>query len=88
MSDDPSSGRVPPRLGPEFDDAEVTLTIAPDGSLRFEISGVPGEGCEQLERVLLAALSGSVEDRERTPEYHQRRKTGVLGGVKAWLGKK
>ena len=75
-------------LGAEFDDAEVELSIAPDGSLRFEVSGVPGQGCEELERILLAALAGTVESKERTPEYHQRARGGLFDGVKAWLGKK
>lgn len=78
----------PVSLGSEFDDAEVELTIAPDGSLRFQVSGVPGEGCEELERILLASLGGQLESKERTPEYHQRAKGGLFDGVKAWLGKK
>ncbi len=84
----PSDTRPPPRLSTDFDDAEIELTIAPNGSLQFKVSGVPGKGCEELERVLMAALAGPVESREHTPEYHQRTQGGLLHGVKAWLGKK
>lgn len=75
-------------LGAGFDDAEIELTIGPDGKVRFEVSGVPGEGCEELERLLLAALGSSAEAREHTPEYYARTKGGVGSRLKAWLGKK
>lgn len=97
MSHDPSDGapgghRAPggdrPSLGSEFDEAEVVLEILPDGRIRFEVGGVPGQGCEELEKVLLAALGSPVESREHTPEFYARRRSGVAGALKAWLGKK
>lgn len=78
----------PTRLGHDFDDAEIELEIQPDGTIRFEVGGVPGQGCEELEKVLLAALGSPVLARERTPEFYARRKTGVAAGLKALLGKK
>ncbi|RME22127.1 MAG: DUF2997 domain-containing protein [Deltaproteobacteria bacterium] len=77
-----------PILGPDFDDAEIALEIGPDGRVRFEISGVPGEGCEELERLLVAAIGGRVEHREHTPEYYQRRRRGLASALRAVLGKK
>ena len=63
----------------------VKLKVGPDGRVSFEISGVSGKACEELEAALLAALGGEVEARERTPEYYQGQ--GLLGKVKAALGK-
>lgn len=77
-----------PTLGPDFDEAEVALTIGPDGKVRFEVKGVPGEGCEQLERLLLEALGAPAEAREHTPEFYQRTRRGAAERVKAWLGRK
>lgn len=73
---------------PSFEQAEIALEIGPDGKIRFEVGGVPGAGCEAIEQVLLAALGSPVESREHTPEFYARRKTGVAGALKAWLGKK
>ncbi len=77
-----------PTLGPDFDDAEIALEIGPDGKIRFEVSGVPGDGCEELERLLIAALGSKLQSREHTPEFYQRRKTGLASTLKAFLGKK
>ena len=77
-----------PTLGPAFDGAEISLTIDPDGKVRFEVSGVPGEGCEELERILLRALGSPVEHREHSPEYYARTKGGLADKVKAFLGRK
>ena len=71
-----------------LDGAEIELEIRPDGSVKFTVSGAPGEGCEALERLLLEALQGEVTDREHTPEYHQRRAQGLGGRLKAMLGRK
>ena len=60
MSDDP------------FADAEIQIEIRPDGTIRFEVGGVPGAGCEELERLMLEALGTEVTDRERTAEFYQR----------------
>lgn len=60
MSDDP------------FADAEVQIEIRPDGTIRFEVAGVPGEGCEALEKLMLEALGTEVTHRERTPEFYQK----------------
>ncbi|MCK6502392.1 DUF2997 domain-containing protein [Myxococcota bacterium] len=84
--DDPTS---PAPLGPAFDRAEIVLEIGPDGKVRFEVKGVPGQGCEELERLLLQALHSPAQDRERTPEFHQPARTGgLLGRLQAGLGRK
>ena len=63
MSDDP------------FADAEIQIEIRPDGTIRFEVGGVPGAGCEVLERLMLEALGTEVTDRERTAEFYQQTST-------------
>lgn len=63
----------------------VELEIGPDGVIRFEISGVSGKGCEELEAALIQALGGQVVAQERTPEYYQS--AGLMGKLKAVLGK-
>lgn len=77
MSDADKSDPAPV-LGPDFDSAEVVLEIGPDGKVRFEVKGVPGQGCEELERLLLQALGSPVEDRTRSPEYYQAARVGGL----------
>lgn len=86
MSDRPDA--PPPVLGPGFDEAEVALELGPDGRIRFEVLGVPGEGCEELERVILAALDSEVVAREHGAAFYQRRKTGLKGALQALLGRK
>ena len=63
------------------DDPTIEIKIRPDGSVHFEVSGVPGAGCEELEALLLEALQGEVTDREHTPEYHQRAERGQSAGL-------
>ena len=65
MSDDP------------LDDAEIQIEIRPDGTIRFEVAGVPGAGCEALEQLMLEALGTEVTDRERTAAFYQRPKTAA-----------
>lgn len=55
-----------------FANAEIQIEIRPDGTIRFEVAGVPGEGCEALEQLMLEALGSPVIDRERTAEFYQR----------------
>ncbi len=59
------------------DDPVIELEIRPDGSVRFEVSGVAGEGCEELEALLLSALRGEVTARERTREWYARPRAGL-----------
>ena len=67
-------------------DAELQIEIRPDGTVRFEVAGVPGSGCEALERLLLEALQGEVIDREHTAEFYQPTQQLSLGErVRAWL---
>lgn len=84
MSDDETR----PHLGSDFDEAEIELEIGPDGKIRFEVMGVPGQGCEELERVLLAALDSPVLSRSHSPEFYLRRRAGLAGALKALLGRK
>lgn len=60
MSDDP------------FSDAEIQIEIRPDGTIRFEVGGVPGAGCEALEKLMLEAIGTEVTDRERTAAFYQQ----------------
>lgn len=47
---------------------EVEVHIAPDGTTRIEVRGVPGAGCLELTADLEAALGGQVTSRELTAE--------------------
>ena len=67
------------------DDPVVELEVRPDGTVRFEVSGVPGEGCEELERLLLAALGGEVVERERTREWYARAEAGLGARLRSRL---
>lgn len=62
------------------DRQEITVTIAPDGTVQLETRGLVGESCmdetKQLERSL-----GRVERRTKTSEYYQQR-GAVTGAVK------
>lgn len=49
----------------------INLEISPDGKVHFKIEGLSGKECEDLEQVLVQALKGEVETRERTSEYYQ-----------------
>jgi hypothetical protein len=55
-----------------FADAEIQIEIRPDGTIRFEVAGMVGEGCEALEQLMLEALGTPVTDRERTAAFYQR----------------
>ncbi len=93
------STRDPQFKDPRFKDAEVQIELQPDGTVRFEVSGVPGEGCEALERMLVEALGGEVTSRERTAQFYQQAaayqqatahqqtdaSTGMADRLKAWL---
>jgi hypothetical protein len=46
----------------------VTITIAPDGSIKSEVSGVVGKGCQDIDKAILAAL-GKVGKETKTPDY-------------------
>ena len=61
----------------------IELEIAPDGSIRFQVSGVPGNGCEDLEKLVLEALGAEAKTREHTPEYHAH--AGVADRLRAFL---
>lgn len=75
MSDDPT------------DDAEIQIEIRPDGTIRFEVGGVPGAGCEALEALMLEALGTEVLDREHTAEFYQqpRSRVGLAARLKNLL---
>lgn len=47
---------------------EVEVFIAPDGTTRIEVRGVPGAGCLDLTAGLEAALGGQIVNRELTAE--------------------
>ena len=63
----------------------VELAIGPDGTVKFEVSGISGQGCEELEAALLRALGATAQSRERTPEFYEGQ--GILHRMKAALGK-
>lgn len=50
---------------------EITITIAPDGTVTVGVTGVSGPACEQLTRELEQALM-RVDRRVRTADYARR----------------
>ncbi len=74
----------------DLENAEIQIAIHPDGTVRFEVSGVPGEGCEAIERLLLEVLRGEVLDRERTAEFWQGQGAAASTAERliAWLKRK
>ena len=76
-----------PSVGPPLPDGTIEIELRPDGSVRFEVKGAPGEGCEALEKALLEALQGEVESREHTPEFYARQATGIGTRLRALLGR-
>jgi hypothetical protein len=59
---------------------EITITIAPDGTVRLETRGLVGESCMDETKDLERAL-GRVRSRTKTSEYYVQRGT-VTGAVK------
>ncbi|MFW6694010.1 DUF2997 domain-containing protein [Streptomyces sp. MAR4 CNX-425] len=49
---------------------EIEVTIAPDGTTRIEVHGVPGRGCLDLTAALEDALGGEVVSRELTADAY------------------
>jgi hypothetical protein len=62
---------------------EITITIAPDGSVQLETRGLVGESCLGETKDLEQAL-GRVENRAKTSEYYVQRGT-VTGSIKRKL---
>jgi hypothetical protein len=62
---------------------EITVTIAPDGSVQLETRGLVGESCLDATKDLERAL-GNVRSRAKTSEYYVQRGT-VAGSVKRRL---
>lgn len=62
---------------------EITVTIAPDGSVQLETRGLVGETCLDETKDLERAL-GHVKSRAKTSEYYVQRGT-VSGTVKRRL---
>ncbi len=50
----------------------IEVIVAPDGSIQIDAVGFQGTDCERATAFLEDAL-GSVADRQRKPEYHNRR---------------
>ena len=50
---------------------EITVAIAPDGTVDIEVNGVTGPACEALTAELEKALGGHVLDRRHKSTYHQ-----------------
>jgi hypothetical protein len=75
-----------------LDDAEIQIEIRPDGTVRFEVAGVPGAGCEALEKLMLEALGGEVTDRERTAAFYQTNaaeaQSSLSDRLRAWMQRK
>ena len=64
---------------------EIELEIRPDGTVRFEVSGLPREECEALEKIVLEALGGEVVGRECTPESFARARRSLGEALRAVL---
>lgn len=65
------------------DKHEITITIAPDGSVQLETRGLVGESCLAETKDLERAL-GRVDRRTKTSEYYAQRGT-VTGSIKRKL---
>lgn len=50
---------------------EITVAIAPDGTVDLEVHGVTGPSCEALTAELEQALGGVVLDRRRKDSFQQ-----------------
>lgn len=53
---------------------QIIIDIDPDGSLRIDAVGFQGPDCEQATKFIEQVL-GTVAQRRKKPEYHQRRQT-------------
>ncbi len=53
-------------MGPQ----EIEFVILPDGTVKEEVRGMAGAGCEEVTRAIEDAL-GEVSEREHKPEYYQ-----------------
>ena len=51
---------------------KIEVIVAPDGSLKIDAVGFQGAVCEKATQFLEEAL-GQVADRQRKPEYNNRR---------------
>lgn len=61
---------------------EIEFIIMPDGTVKEEVRGVTGPGCEAMTQAIEAAL-GEVKQREHKPEYYQREQTSSTEKVSA-----
>lgn len=50
---------------------EITVSIAPDGTVDLEVHGVSGAKCEALTELLEQKLGGQVLERRRKDSYYQ-----------------
>jgi len=50
---------------------EITITIAPDGSVITQVKGIKGAGCKTLTNQIEKAL-GSVASNKATPEMFEK----------------
>lgn len=50
---------------------EITVAIAPDGTVALEVNGVSGPACESLTERLERALGGVVLERRHKDSFHQ-----------------
>jgi hypothetical protein len=74
-------------MAADLDKAVIDLELRSDGSVRFQISGLPGGDCEELEALLLEVLQGTVQDRGHTHEFYQRVEAGLGQRLRALLGR-
>jgi threonine dehydratase len=54
-------------MGPE----EIEFIIMPDGTVKEEVRGIKGTGCEAVTQSVEDAL-GEVTEREHKPEYYEQ----------------
>jgi hypothetical protein len=71
----------------DLSQAIIDLEIRPDGSVRFEVSGLPGPDCQQLEAILLEVLQGEVRERSHTAEFYDEVKRTLGQRLGALLGR-
>jgi len=61
---------------------ELEISIAPDGTVSFQIKGVKGPKCLDETKFLEEALGGEVLSREKTSDFYQEDQAGAS----QWVG--
>lgn len=58
---------------------QITIDVAPDGSLKLTVDGCTGSKCTSLTRDLEKALGNTTHDQKK-PEFYQQGQQGATRG--------